>query len=44
MLFESVPLRDANEGGCTEISEVPHFKEGIVVWTCLFKQAKQIYT
>ena len=43
MFYESVPLGDANEGGCTEISEVLRLKKGVVIWTCLFQSTQQIH-
>jgi hypothetical protein len=43
MLCESVPLRDAVEGGCTEVDKVLCLKKGVVVGTCLFKSAQQIH-
>ena len=42
-LCESVPLRDAVEGGCTEVDKVLCLKKGVVVGTCLFKSAQQIH-
>jgi len=34
MLSEGVPLGNTDKGGCTEISEVLRFKEGIVLRSC----------
>lgn len=42
MLYEDVPLRDAREGGCTEIGKILHLKKGIVIRTYLFQSAQQI--
>ncbi len=32
MFYESVPLRDAVEGGCTEIRKALHLKKGHSHW------------